>query len=453
MVKEGRFPDLPTLQSDHATRLQQALTTGNLHPQNQHESTFRQQYLDLLGQIAGEVENIPTIRREAHAFIIKRLPTFIYMDDYQEFTGTADLVDMRQRRQKDQLSPSDETFLMILALSGLDLDQLAEQGNTTDSKVTRERQYELEDAAKTLTNDVAGRWGQNPYKVEFRVDRQTFLTEIAETGKDVGMIPLEEQSKGFRWFFSFDLRFMHDSRGTFEDCVLLLDEPGLHLHPGAQQDLLKRLDAYADRNTLIYTTHLPFLVDLREPSRIRVIREVNKAAEVTADFAMSGPDEKLTLQAALGMKLDQHYLVAQRNLIVEGVDDAWIITELSNLLNRLGKPGLPDDVQVTAAGGAAEVVYMASLMIGQGLQVVALFDSDGAGRREEEKLRTRWFLRYKDVKSSSLMLGTAVGASGDFAIEDMFSEFFYMNKFELCHKEKMERAKVQKVPYGAEKVC
>jgi len=98
------------------------------------------------------------------------------------------------------------------------------------------------------------------------------------------MIPLEEQSKGFQWFFSFDLHFMHDSDGTFEGCVLLLDEPGLHLHPGAQEDLLKRLDAYSAKNTTIYSTHLPFLVDLREPARIKVINQEAGAAVVSEDL-------------------------------------------------------------------------------------------------------------------------------------------------------------------------
>ena len=63
--------------------------------------------------------------------------------------------------------------------------------------------------------------------------------------KNIGMLPLEEQSRGFQWFFSFDLRFMHDSAGTFSGCVLLLDEPGMHLHPGGQDDLLQRFDEYA----------------------------------------------------------------------------------------------------------------------------------------------------------------------------------------------------------------
>ena len=190
------------------------------------------------------------------------------MDDYREFQGSANLDQLKVRKASNSASPEDETILMILDLGGLNLEKLIEQGVSTDMKIIRERQYDLNDAARTLTNDVAGRWGQAPYRIQFLCDGQKFFTEIEETKKDIGMIPLEEQSKGFRWFFSFDLRFMHDSGGTFANCVLLLDEPGVHLHPGGQEDLLKRLDAYAVENTLIYTTHLPFLVDLREPGEL-----------------------------------------------------------------------------------------------------------------------------------------------------------------------------------------
>lgn len=186
----------------------------------------------------------------------------------------------------------------------------------------------MQDAAKTLTKNVAGRWGQNNYRIEFRADGQNFFTDIEEVNKDVGMIPLEEQSKGFQWFFSFDLRFMHDSEGTFKGCILLLDEPGLHLHPGGQDDLLKRLDAYAKENILIYTTHLPFLVDLREPQRIKVIRQTDTGAKVSDDLGAVRRDEKLVLQSALGMKARQNYLVSEKNLLVEGTHDYWILSEL-----------------------------------------------------------------------------------------------------------------------------
>ena len=181
---------------------------------------------------------------------------------------------------------------------------------------------------------------------------------------------------------------MHDSEGKFEGCVLLLDEPGLHLHPGGQDDLLTRLDAYAEKNTLIYTTHLPFMVDLREPQRVKVIGQTENGAVVSDDLAATQPEEKLTLQAALGMKARQSHLVSERNLVVEGPEDYWIITTLSNIFERSGKPGLPEDVMVTACGGASEVVHEATFMVGQGLQVVALFDSDGRARLRERDFGT-----------------------------------------------------------------
>jgi hypothetical protein len=308
---------------------------------------------------------------------------------------------------------------------------------------------DLDDAGKSLTKDVAGRWGQNPYRVQFRADGQIFFTEIEEEGKQVGLIPLEEQSKGFRWFFSFDLRFMHDSEGTFEGCVLLLDEPGLHLHPGGQDDLLRRLDEYAAKNVLIYSTHLPFLIDLREPKRIRVISEKDSAATVTEDLSASGPDEKLTLQAALGMRANQHFLVAQRNVVVEGAHDFLIITELNNLLERANAPALPEDVCITAAGGAPEAVYVATFMVGQGLQTTALFDSDGEGRTAEKALREKWLLRYKNSSSRSLLLGDAIGLSGDAEIEDLFDEPYYVQKANEAHREKMKEKQVGEVgPQG-----
>jgi predicted ATP-dependent endonuclease of OLD family len=243
---------------------------------------------------------------------------------------------------------------------------------------------------------------------------------------------------------------MHDSGGTFENCVLLLDEPGLHLHPGGQADLLKRLDAYAAKNILIYSTHLPFLVDLREPNRIHVIQQKDGYATVTDDLGASGPDEKMTLQAALGMKLNQHYLISERNLVVEGVDDFYIVSELSNLLRKAGKNSLPDDVEITASGGASEAVYMATFMVGQGLKVLALFDSDPEGRNQEERLRTKWITRYKGSRSSSLLLGDAVGAAGDFAVEDMFPDAYYLGKVTEAHKDKLAKTGETVIPLVGE---
>ena len=127
---------------------------------------------------------------------------------------------------------------MILSLSGLDLDDEVRKGGEADRE---QRQYDLDDASATLTREISERWRQKKYEVRLLADGQHFYTFVKDE-KDPALIRLEERSKGFQWFFSFDLMFMHESRGTFKDCVILLDEPGLHLHPGAQKDLLERLE-------------------------------------------------------------------------------------------------------------------------------------------------------------------------------------------------------------------
>ena len=95
------------------------------------------------------------------------------MDDYKAFRGRADLESLKERlnNKKLTLSEEDETFLMILKLSSLDLDELIKQGESQEQEVIHDRQVDLQDAAKTLTSDVAGRWGQNEYQVQFRTQR------------------------------------------------------------------------------------------------------------------------------------------------------------------------------------------------------------------------------------------------------------------------------------------
>jgi predicted ATP-dependent endonuclease of OLD family len=399
--------------------------------------------------IRNDVAAPATMRQTAHDCVIRHLPTFIYMDEHRSFDGTAHLDQVAQRINHP--TPQDETLLMILKLAGLDLKKLIEQGSSYDPGTIRERQYDLQDAGEILTKAVADRWAQNPYKVQFRADGQRFFTEIEELNKNIGMLPLEEQSRGFQWFFSFDLRFMHDSGGTFAGCVLLLDEPGMHLHPGGQDDLLRRFDAYAKDNTLIYTTHLPFLVDIREPNRIHIMRErEDRSATVTADLAASGPDEKLTMQAALGMKAAQHQLSLQKNLVVSGADQLFILSALTSLLERSGKVSLADDIALLAADDASGVAYLATFLIGQGHEVVALFDSDAKGREEEAKLRTKWMPLFKDTHSSTVLLGDALDAKSEVAIEDLFSERNYLAKATEVHATAMIRAGAKTiVPAGA----
>jgi hypothetical protein len=344
------------------------------------------------------------------------------------------LSQLNQRKSQGQLTQEDKTVLMLMELSGLKLDDII--AKSVPDRI-EDRTYDLSDAGRSLTNDISSRWTQRSYEVDFRADGDKFMTFVKDEN-DPSLIPLEDRSKGFQWFFSFDLMLMHETRGTFAGAVLLLDEPGLHLHPEAQRDLVKRLEKYAEEYTVLYTTHLPFMIDLRHPDRIRVINEdQGKGTTVSSDLTGSQKEAKFVLQAALGMSGSQSHLLSQKNLVIEGVDDYWVLTELSNLLIRSGEAGLPDDLFITPAGGASEAAYIATFMIGQRLDVVVLLDSDAAGGDAHDKLVKTWLSRYQDAKAEVLLLGPAAGATAtEFATEDLFTDDYFAGVVaEVYHKE------------------
>lgn len=442
LAHEGRFTELTALQAKHMEVLRANLSAVNQPPQYQNENAFTQQYTVALQHIAQQLQRAPLIHKNAHDYIASRIPVFVYMDEYRSFSGTASLDQVKQRKDQQKLKDEDKTFLTILALSGLNLDDEAKKANGT---AREHRQYDLSDAAATLTKRIGEHWKQLRYEVVFGADGQEFFTFVKDK-KDRALIKLEERSQGFQWFFSFDLMLMHETKGTLKNCVILLDEPGLHLHPQAQADLLERLEDYAKGNTLIYSSHSPFMLDLREPDRIRVVSETDKGTIVSDDLTQSQPEAKLTLQAALGISGRTSFLVSQRNLVVEGVDDYLYLMAISALFARSGKDGLNDEVRITPAGGASEATYIATFMIGQGLDVIALYDTDAAGNTAKDKLVKSWLTRYQGTKATALSLGPTVGVTGgEFGIEDLFPEDFYLGHVAACYKSHLDATQIREV--------
>jgi len=210
--------------------------------------------------------------------VIGLLPKFVYMSDNRVFKGSAQLDELKKRKDQKQLTEQDKATLMILELSGLDLEAEIAKANEEDLE---DRQYDLDDASTTLTNVTSKRWSQREYEIKLNADGLSFFMFVRDS-QSPSLIKLEERSKGFQWFFSFDLVFMYESHGGYKNSVILVDEPGLHLHPEGQKDLLNRLKAYTKENTMLYTTNLPVLVDLAKPECVRTISETSEGAKVSS---------------------------------------------------------------------------------------------------------------------------------------------------------------------------
>jgi hypothetical protein len=85
---------------------------------------------------------------------------------------------------------------------------------------------------------------------------------------------------------SFYLVFLVERSDSHADAILLLDEPGVSLHPLAQQDLSAFFDGLAADNQLLYTSHSPFLIDADRLDRARKVYVGDDgASRVTADLS------------------------------------------------------------------------------------------------------------------------------------------------------------------------
>lgn len=372
---------------------------------------------------------------KAEEWARENVPKFVYIHDYDmsgaqiELTQLRDRWDQVGRSNRHKLSNEDQTILIILDLANIDLDEFLSKGQTSEGRTIRS--FDKRSASAFLTKQFANLWQQKEVAFDIEIDGPTL--NIFAQDKAVGMpVRLKRRSTGFRWYVSFAWKFTHATKGEFKDCVLLLEEPGVHLHFTGQRDLLKVFDRLAEHNTILYTTHLASMVDLAHPERVRIIESRDNHLAVTQGIVSAQREPMAVIEQSLGLTGDQSGLLSNRQvLIVEGGDDAVILHKLSGLLKAAGKEGLSDRVYLWPAHGASKTPMYAGFAIGQGWDSGVLLDSDPAGHQAKIKIDELYVSRLateQQKRFRTIMLGKAVATKKtDFAIEDLFPDEFYVD--------------------------
>ena len=234
-------------------------------------------------------------------------------------------------------------------------------------------------------------------------------------------IELEARSKGFQWFFSFYLVFLVESEGGHKDAILLLDEPGLHLHPTAQQGLIAFFERLSETTQLAYTTHSPFLIDGEHLYRVRPVTEDDTGhSHITAETWPKDRETIFPLQAAAGYAMVRELFQHRKNVLVEGMSDFYYLHALSQQCAKSDRTSLPDDIYITPCGGAKHVGHFASMFLGHEVRPLVLLDGDEAGRARQNALIKEL---YVDHNSSIVMLDDVLNRSGqEVEIEDILGE-------------------------------
>ncbi|MCK5565568.1 MAG: AAA family ATPase [Planctomycetes bacterium] len=200
--------------------------------------------------------------------------------------------------------------------------------------------------------------------------------------------PPEYRSDGLKWYLTFLINFRAQCK-SLKNYILLIDEPGLHLHPRGQKDTLQELETLNKKhqNQVIYTTHQTFLINKNNPNNVRVIeRKLDKSGALSRNpfFASKVTDvsskkkhiltDKL-LREALGFAVSDISPINEKNVLVEGV----LERELMHMVNQKWPIFDLNEASIIACGGAPKIAKHAALYKENGLKVVCFYDGDNAG--------------------------------------------------------------------------
>lgn len=321
---------------------------------------------------------------KARTWLKARIPTFVYLDDWDDVPGQYVISQYIQRVANNQQNGSDRMFTKLLKVADLNASEL----QTLATTVHEERKLLTDRASRVFTRTIRELWTDRRITVDFAVDGDHFDVLVKDDDTDA-LVPLDERSRGFRWYLSFFVVFAADTQdGDKTNAILLLDEPGLFLHSTAQGNLLRYFESLP--NQIMYSTHSPFMIDPDRLDAVRTVNLVEGAGTTVTNDPTGDPNTLFPLQAALGYDLTQTLFVGTNNLVVEGVTDFWYLSSVSGYLTGQNRTGLDARIAITPAGGAQKTPYMVALLTSQKLRVVVLFDSEpGTERTANDLVRDR----------------------------------------------------------------
>ena len=359
------------------------------------------------------------------------LPKFVLIHDFEMSGSEIELNSLQQRKNQvawNQLNIDEQTMLIVLELARISIDEFVAKGGSAAGRTTRS--FDKRAASAYLSERFRDLWRQKNVRFEIDIDHTTLNIFAQDDG--VGMpVRLRRRSTGFRWHVAFAWKFTHASRGQFKNCILLLEEPGIHLHYSAQADLLQVFERLKDSNTILYTTHLASMVDLAFPERVRIVETDDHHATVKHGVVSSQRAPMAVIEMCLGLSGDMSGLLGNRKtLIVEGGDDALILQKLSGMLRNNGKTGLADSIYLWPANGAPKTPMYAAFAIGQKWQSGVLLDTDAEGKKARDKIQELYLSELAEADSKNfrvfMLEDAAKIGKTDAAIEDLFPDAYYV---------------------------
>ena len=358
-------------------------------------------------------EGVPTPNVEAQLtqHFEKKLPKFI---TYQT------LVD----ELPDKFTAQDVTKTPIKRLSKyLDTDFTT----IFSARTQQQQKNQTRSLSRVISDDFAEKYKQKSVQLEFDINNSTMSIYIQDKKSgtdDYGYsFYISQRSMGLRWYLNFYIALKGEELKPGD--IILVDEPGMYLHPKAQQEMRQILNAESENNQIIYTTHSPYLIDADNVSQIRLVEKIggngedgyNEFSQIKERIHHSANVDTLKpIVDAIGYSVGSELNLSRKKILIcEGVSDYYYVKALEILFKQKLECGL------THANGSSNIGKITSLFLGIGTEeIFALVDSDSAGIKERNKLIK------EGVYCENNVLTTHTAENEDRAIEDIFNREWYL---------------------------
>lgn len=363
----------------------------------------------------------PSHNQEARNLAWDSIPPFVYYSQYGNLDSEIYLPHVIDNLQRDDLGVKDEArartlkvLFEFVQLSPQEILQLGQEATSSGEPTAqqledsaerkKEREILLQSASTDLTARFREWWKQGDYRFRFQADGNHFRIWVSDDRRPEP-IELEGRSSGLQWFFSFYLVFLVEAEDSHEDAILLLDEPGLSLHPVSQRDLSAFFRGLSTKNQLLYTTHSPFMVDTDRLDRVvAVFTTESGATAMSADLYAPTRQRKedreksiYPVHAALGITVSDALLQGCQIVVVEGFSDQLYLSAVKTLLIGGGHLKPARELVFVPAKGVKGVKAVAAILSSKENTLPQVFvDGDAAGREFAAHLKKDLYAGVED---------------------------------------------------------
>ena len=406
--------------TDEATDALEELSKIEISTQSSSSFTKLEELKQLLKEkIEALSEPLISENSEIKKYLESAMPKYVYYSNYGNLDSQIYLPQVLQNLNRSDLGLKEaakartlRTLFKFVNLDPTEITQLGAdpQNNPSSEEIERiankkkEREILLSSASSSFTKAFNEWWKQGNYTFEFQADGNFFRIWVSDKIRPE-KIELEARSTGLQWFFSFYLVFLVESEAHHQNAVLLLDEPGVTLHPLAQKNLFEFFESLGEKNQMIYTTHSPFMVDSDHLERVRSVY-VDKSGKTVVSANLRAAEQThgvnqsqsiYPVHAALGLTVSDTLLINCEVILVEGESDQLYLSALKNLLISLGKITPLKDLIFIPTGGVKGIKATSNIIASKADErPFVIVDGDIPGQKTKKELLADFYAADKD---------------------------------------------------------